>query len=416
MVRRTVACCLVVVSAVVLWGFGGSARGSGGSGPGSVVDVYSDLPLRGPSRSFGVSIANGIKLALAQAGGRAGQFTVRLISLDSTPRAGQSNPDRQVVVHAGAAAGDPLAVYYIGDAFSSASEVSIPVLNRAGVAQVSPSSSYVGLTMKVAGVSAPGEPGKFYPTGRRTFLRIAAADTVEAAALLTTLGSDRCRRVALASDKEAYGAGLVSMVMRRAGRYGVRIVSHIAIDPAARNFRSYAGKLKRARADCFVFSGFVSGGAVRLTKAVAAALPAARLYGSDQTCTGAFTNPRHGIPGSARRRFKCTSLTLPIKAYPGGRAFLAAYKAKYGVSNPDPYAIYGYESMRLGLDTIAKLGARGDDRSAIVSALFGTKNRHSVLGTYSFDRHGDTTLRTFGLYKVSKRDGVPVFIKNIKPR
>ena len=42
--------------------------------------------------------------------------------------------------------------------------------------------------------------------------------------------------------------------------------------------------------------------------------------------------------------------------------------------------------MKLGLSTIAGLGANGDSKLAVLSALFATTDRHSVLGTYGFDQ------------------------------
>ena len=110
----------------------------------------------------------------------------------------------------------------------------------------------------------------------------------------------------------------------------------------------------------------------------------------------------------------CTVATQNLTAYPGGKDFLAAYKAKYGTANPDPYAIYGYEAMKLGLDTIASLGAQGNSKSAVLAALFKIKARNSVLGTYGFDKNGDTTLKSYGLYKVGS-DGEPVFFKTLTP-
>ena len=94
--------------------------------------------------------------------------------------------------------------------------------------------------------------------------------------------------------------------------------------------------------------------------------------------------------------------------------FLAAYKAKYGVADPDPYAIYGYEVMKLGLDTVKSLGAKGNNKSDVLKALFATNNRQSVLGAYGFDKNGDTTLKSYGLYKVGP-DGEPVFLKTLTP-
>ena len=119
-----------------------------------------------------------------------------------------------------------------------------------------------------------------------------------------------------------------------------------------------------------------------------------------------------GFPASIAPLFHCTVATQGLTTYPGGRDFLAAYKAAYGVSSPDPYSIYGYEAMRLGLQTIAKLGAQGDSKSAVIAALFATKNYHGAIGTYSFDSNGDTTLTAFGLYKVGP-DGNTLFYKTV---
>ena len=70
--------------------------------------------------------------------------------------------------------------------------------------------------------------------------------------------------------------------------------------------------------------------------------------------------------------------------------------------------------MKLGLDTIKSLGAKGNNKAAMLAALFATKNRSSVLGTYGFDKNGDTTLKSYGLYKVGS-NGEPVFVKTLTP-
>ena len=154
---------------------------------------------------------------------------------------------------------------------------------------------------------------------------------------------------------------------------------------------------------------------MQISKDVHAAIPAAKIFGPDGDCTGGYTNPKQGgVPAAIDPLIQCTVATLDLKAYPGGKSFLAAYKAKYGDASPDPYAIYGYEAMKLGLDTIKSLGAKGNDKAAILQALFAIKSRSSVLGTYGFDKNGDTTLKSYGLYKVGS-DGEPVFLKTITP-
>jgi branched-chain amino acid transport system substrate-binding protein len=389
----------------------GSSSAAAGS---NVVDIYSSLPMQGASSAQTIPLVNGIKLALAQAGGKAGQWTVHYTVLDdSTAAAGKWDPG-QTAANARQVAGDSKAVFYIGEFNSGASEVSIPILNEAGIPQVSPANTYVGLTTSLPG-SAPGEPQKYYPTGKRTYLRIVPIDSIQAAADLIAMKNAGCTKVAVANDKEAYGAGLATLLELEKGFYGVTIVSNTGIDPTAPNFRSYASTISGQGADCFFFAGIVSNGAVQITKDVHSAIPTAKIFGGDGVCTSSYTSAAAGgVPAAIDPLIECTVATQDLAAYPGGRAFLAAYSAKYGVSSPDPYAIYGYAVMQLALNTIKNLGAQGNSRSAILAALFADKSVQSVLGTYGFDANGDTTLKSYGLYKVGS-NGDPVFFQTVTP-
>jgi branched-chain amino acid transport system substrate-binding protein len=386
---------------------------SGGGGGGGTVDLYSSLPLQGASKDQTGALVNGIRLALSEAGNKAGNFTVKYTSLDdSTAQAGNWDPG-QTAQNARKVAQDSKAVGYIGEFNSGASAISIPILNQAGIPQVSPANTYVGLTTNEPG-SEKGEPQKYYPSGNRTYLRIVPRDSIQAAALLTLMKEDGCKSVAVANDKETYGAGLARLVKLQSSKVGVNIVSDESIDKSASNYRSYAGGLKSKNVDCFLFSGVTANGAVQLYKDVAAALPSAKLYGPDGDCESGFTNPKKkGIPAALGQKFQCTVATLDLTSYPGGKDFLTKFKARYGGASPDPYAIYGYEAMKLFLDTIKNLGDKGSDKAAVLDALHNTKNRNSVLGTYSFDANGDTSLTDYGVYKVGP-DGNPEFSKAIK--
>jgi branched-chain amino acid transport system substrate-binding protein len=419
LIGKAVTGCLLAGTVLALSACGSSSSstssaGAAPTGGGKAVDIYSSLPLQGASSAQTVPLVNGIKLALSQAGGKAGQWTVTYNSLDdSTAAAGKWDPS-QTAADARKAASDPKAVYYIGEFNSSASEVSIPILNSAGIPQVSPGNTYVGLTTSEPG-SAPGEPLKYYPTGTRTYLRIVPRDSIQAASDLLAAKQAGCTKLAVANDKEVYGAGLAQLMELEKGSYGVDIVSNTGIDRTAANFRSYAATIKGQGADCFLFAGIVSNGGVQITKDVNAALPKAKIFGPDGMCTSTWTNAKKGgVPVSIDPLIQCTVATLDLGAYPGGKTFLSLYQAKYGVSNPDPYAIYGYEVMKLGLETIAGLGAQGNSKSAVLKALFATTSRSSVLGTYGFDKNGDTTLKSYGLYKVGP-DGNPAFLKTLTP-
>jgi branched-chain amino acid transport system substrate-binding protein len=393
---------------------GSSAASSNAAAGGNTVDIYSSLPMQGASTSQTIPLVNGIKLALAQAGGKAGQWTVNYQVLDdSTAAAGKWDPG-QTAANARRVASDPKVVFYIGEFNSGASEVSIPILNEAGIPQVSPANTYVGLTTSLPG-SAPGEPQKYYPTGKRTYLRIVPIDSIQAAAGLIAMKNAGCTKVAVANDKEAYGAGLATLLELEKGFYGVTITSNTGIDPTAPNFRSYASTIAGQGANCFYFAGLVATGAVQLAKDVHSAIPAAKIFGGDGVCTDSYTNAaKGGVPAAIDPLIQCTVATQNLTAYPGGQQFLTAYQAKYSVSSPDPYAIYGYAEMQLALNTIKNLGAQGNSKSAILAALFADKSVQSVLGTYGFDSNGDTTLKSYGLYKVGS-NGEPVFFQTVTP-
>src|SRR5215469_1289261 len=310
----------------------GGTNGSSAAPGGNVVDVYSSLPMQGASSAQTIPLVNGIKLALAQANGKAGQFTVNYVEEDdSTAAAGKWDPT-QTAANARKAATDPKAVYYIGEFNSGASEVSIPILNQGGIPQVSPANTYVGLTTNLPG-SAAGEPTKYYPSGTRTYLRIVPIDSIQAAAGLMAMKQAGCTKVAVANDKEAYGQGLATLLGLEKGFYGVNIASNTGIDPTSPNFRSFASTIKGQGADCFFFAGIVSNGAVQITKDVNAALPTAKIFGADGVCTDSYTNAtKGGVPAAIYPLLECTVATEDLHVLPGGQQFLSAYQAKYGIA------------------------------------------------------------------------------------
>jgi branched-chain amino acid transport system substrate-binding protein len=415
---KALVACLALVAVAALSACGGSSDNSSGEASGTsenarTVDIYSSLPLRGPSSAEAIPLENGIRLALAQAGNKAGPFRVMYTALDDSTGVGGWDAT-QTAANAHEAAADPRAVFYIGEFDDDASEVSMPILNQAGIAQVSPTNTYVGLTTNEPG-SVMGEPRRYYPTDTRTYLRIVPIDSVQTAADLLAMHQAGCARVALVSDDEAYGMAMAKLLESQKGYYGVDVVSDTGFDPSAPSFVSYAATLKHLHVDCFLLAGVASKAGVVLTKDVHAALPKAKIFGLQDMCTSAWTNPRDGgVPAAIDPLIECTEVTQSLTAYPGGKAFLAAYRARYPGSNPSSYAILGYEAMRLGLSTIAGLGTNGDSKSAVLSALFATSNRHSVLGTYSFEKDGDTTLKEIGLYKVGA-SGNPTFLRTITP-
>jgi branched-chain amino acid transport system substrate-binding protein len=407
--------CLFAVSALTVSACGDDDDdgGGGGGGGGGTVDIYSSLPLQGASRPQTTAMVEGIKLAVEQAGGKAGDFKIKYTSLDdSTAQAGTWTPEA-ASANARKVAQDDSAVAYIGEFNSGASAISIPILNEVPIAQISPANTAVGLTSDEPGADA-GEPEKYYPTGNRHYLRIVPKDTIQGAALASLMKSEGCGNAYILNDKEVYGAGLAKNIENSAKEVGLKVLANEGIDPKAPNFRSQASAMKSAGTDCFVFSGITANGAVQLYKDVHAALPDINLYGPDGVAESGFSDPKEGgIPADVQAKTEVTVATLSPDEYPPeGKKFFSDFEAKYNEPNPDPYAIYGYEAMKLVLDTCKKLGGDCSDKQAMIDALFQTKGRKSVLGTYDIDENGDTTLTDYGVYTI--KGGELTFDKTIQ--
>src|SRR5918999_3191494 len=301
--------------------------GGGEGGGGRTLNVYSSLPLQGASRPQTTAMVQGMELALEQAGNKAGEFTIRYQSLDdSTAQAGSWTPEA-TQANARQVAQDENAAVYIGEFNSGASAISIPILNEAGVPQISPANTAVGLTSDEPGAE-PGEPDKYYPTGQRNYVRIVPKDTIQGAALATLMKEDGCTQVYMTNDKEVYGAGLARNIEGAAETQGLEIVANEAIDKNAPNYRSLANRAKGEGADCFIYSGITANNAVQLYKDFSAALPDAQLYGPDGVAESGFSDPAEGgIPADVAGKVKVTVAPLSPEEYPpDGQEFLDQFE------------------------------------------------------------------------------------------
>jgi branched-chain amino acid transport system substrate-binding protein len=406
--------CLTAAMAFGVAACGGDDEGDSGGGGGASSDgggsltVYSSLPLQGASRPQSEDVQNGIKLALKQKGGKCGDFTIKYEPLDdATASAGKWEPG-QTSANARKVAQDDSAIAYIGEFNSGASAISIPINNEAGILQVSPSNTALGLTKSGAGAT-PGEPDKYYPAGERNYGRIVPVDIVQGAAQAQYMKDEGVTSVYLLDDTEVYGKGVVANTKSSVEKLGIKIAGEDSWDGKASNYRALASKIKGSGADAVFMGGILQNNGPQLAKDLNAAMPDAKLFGPDGMTDAEFTKD---LPAKVQAQTYLTAPTLsPDDLPPSGQQFYKDYTAEYGEEQEDiaPYAVYGYEAMAVICDAIAQ---GGDDKKAVIDAFFSTKGRESPLGTYDIDPDGDTTLTDYGAYKVE--GGKPVFNKVIK--
>ena len=374
---------------------------------GNQLTIYSSLPLQGEDAPISEQIIGGEKLALSEAGGHVGRFHVAYVSLDdANPVNGQPSTE-ETSKAATEAAKDTSTIAYLGDLGSAATAISLPTINEARILQVSPDSPYIGLTSSID--AGQDEPGRFYPAGTRNFGRLIPGDLVQAAAQARLMGRLKLHTVFVLDDQNPFEAPLASIVAEDATRAGITVAAHdsIAIE-AGSVFKGEIEKIIASHAQAVFLAAGGGTGTVTLWRELHQADPHLLLLGSSSMATRAFTTQLE----SAGSVTYLTTPILPESLYPAaGRRVIAAYRSQFG-SEAGPYVLYGYEAMSVVLNSIRRAGRRGNNRAAVIASFMRTRNRISVLGRYSIEPNGETTLSTYGVDRVV--GGLPVFYRAIE--
>jgi branched-chain amino acid transport system substrate-binding protein len=354
----------------------GCASPGSGIQAGEHVTVYVSVPLRGEAAN-GRDVAQGARLALGDAGGRVGGLEVRAVYLDDTGgRGGRARwSGAAAAANAREATEDSTAIAYVGEFDSGATRFSLPVTNEARLLQVSPASAAIDLVQPYldAGDQVPED---VQPTGERTFGRVIPSDEAQAeagAAWARHLGAGA---VAIERGRSSYDRVVASAFDAEARALGLRV----GRDPASLS----GGEL--------VYLALEPSELSRGTTAAGSGTPS---MGTD-----ALLDSLELQQESAGSEVLLTSAAqAPSQLAARGRRFVGAFRDRYR-RPPGRYAAYGYEAMAVVLDSIRRAGDSGDDRDAVIDAFFDTRERDSVLGPYSIDDVGDTTLNRLTGYRV----------------
>jgi branched-chain amino acid transport system substrate-binding protein len=347
---------LLAALSLALAGCGGSDsdRQEGGE----TLTVYVSAPLHGERAGEGRAIENGAKLALADARGRVGGLDIIGVYLDDSRGAGWSLV--RTADNARQAAEDVTAIGYIGDLDSGATRASLPITNQAEMVQISPGSTAVDLTRTPEAGNL--DPERLQPSDTRTFARIVPADDVQARAAALLAKRIGARTVDYVTDGSQFGAVLAKAFSTEAARLGLGAGEGTGVDAV-----------------------YYAGGPAGLAKAIRG-LPPRPLIASDAVQVEGLR-----ICGSLRGPLYVTSpFRSPHELVPRAKAFNRAYRARYGQAPAT--AAYGYEAMALLLDAIRRAGDGGDNRSEVIDEVLATRDRDSIIGRYSIDGNGDTTL------------------------
>ena len=405
----------VTVAAVVV-GYSSSARGAtGGISPlptsscGPVVYkgsgspdfiVASDLPLQGAIRHQTVEVSRAELWALAVAGFKAGPYKIGYQSCDDSTAQTGGWDTAKCATNAHLYANNKSVIGVLGTFNSGCAKIIVPVLNRSGpLAMISPANTNPGLTKKWDA----GEPQKYYPTGTRNYARVVATDDIQGPADAIWSKSLGFKKVFVLNDKQTYGFGVATTYKNAAKKLGINIVGFQGWDGKASSYEALATAIKATGAQAVFLGGIICNNGAKLMQDIKAVDPKIQLQMPD-----GFSDP--GANGAVGNGAYISVAGQPPNKLTGlGATFVASFGKQIGTA-VNPYAAYGAQAMDVMLQVIAKSGGQ---RTNVTKALFGIKITNGILGTFTINSQGDTSLQPITIYKQSGKNLNPV--KTIVP-
>jgi ABC-type branched-subunit amino acid transport system substrate-binding protein/tetratricopeptide (TPR) repeat protein/streptogramin lyase len=371
--------------------------------------VVSDLALRTPGNP---EMAKAIELVFRKRGFRAGKYRVAYQSCDdSTSQIGIFDVPKCAANAKSYAAGASV-IGVIGSFNSGCAQSEIPFLNQAPdgpLAMVSPTNSYVGLTRRDP-FAGKGALEALYPTGVRNFARVFPIDDVAGAGAALFIKRLGARRVSALSDRDEYSDMLVRSFRVAADRIGLSFVGVSTFRPEAKSYSALVDRLERARVDAVYVGGYLFGNTGKLIEELRTQLGPRVLL-----VTGDGFLPAPALVQTLGPTARTLYVTFvggvgENRLSPTGRRFLKDFLATEGVTRFDPYPMYAAQAAEVMLDAIARSDGT---RASVTRELMTTRVQNGFLGSFRFDRRGDTTRQTMTILRpvgaAAKRDrlGIP---------
>jgi branched-chain amino acid transport system substrate-binding protein len=281
---------------------------------------------------------------------------------------------------------------------------------------LSSANTNVGLTHN-APWNSPGEPKIYYPTGVRNYARVSASDDYQGPAAVALLQSKAfklaqgkrfkpIRSVFIVHDNQTFGKGVAQAFQARARAKGLRVLGFVPWDAKATSYEAIGEQIAASGAQSVYLGGIVCNNGVKLIKDLRAAVgPNVVFVGPD-----GFTPYSATLgAGSAAQGMYISYAGQPLERLgPAGQKFIKEFRAYAKIKgNMPPYAVYQAQAAQIMLDAI---GRSNGTRLSVVREMFKTNVRNGIMGTFRFDKNGDTIPNKWISFdQLRGKTGVPVF-------
>lgn len=325
-----------------------------------VVKIGTVGPLTGGAATYGISVRNGVRIAVEEANetGEIPGVRLDLISEDSEGDWSKAaNAFSKLIEQDGVSV-------IIGAVLSSETAAGGPIAMDAGVPAISPTSTATGLT--------EGNPYLF---------RNCLSDEVQAAQLaeyaVTELGLSR---FAILYTNNDYGVALKN-AFEETARALAEVVAVEAFMDGDENFKPQLTSIQQKNPDALFVAGYYTEAAKIAQQAAEQGLEV-QLLGAD----GFYSPVLVEIGQQAVEGAIFTAGFFAGDPDPVVQGFVTRYKELFG-EEPDMFAAQAYDAARIVIEAIKR---KGTEPQQIRDGIAETKDFPGITGLTSIDEEGDT--------------------------
>jgi branched-chain amino acid transport system substrate-binding protein len=353
--------------------------------PDRSLRIVSSLPYKGSAAMQADLMRDGIDLAIEEHRAVLPAWAIEHVALDGGDEETGETSNRIEMANARAAAGDDSLLAYIGPYTSGATMVSLPILNQAGLLQALPVATWPGLTQSGWG---SGEPGRYYPTGAQTMLRLIPPDSVQARVAARKAHELGATSALVLADESDYSKGMAATFEEEAARLNMRV---LRVQVPADSRASWTAPTQPVDAIFFAPSS------------LSIALAAAQKIAEDEPRVGVFTTDillSERLSIEARAKMEGWYVVFNGDPTPGGTEgfaeFSERFQRRFGVP-PSQYAANAYDLTAAVLEATSRTGV---DRQKVAEAVLTGTYDGGVGGPLTFQPNGDRQGGSLALYRL----------------
>ncbi|MFL5373259.1 MAG: branched-chain amino acid ABC transporter substrate-binding protein [Myxococcales bacterium] len=200
------------------------------------------------------------------------------------------------------------------------------------------------------------------------------------------------KKFAIIHDTTDYGKGHDRYFTEFVKKHGGEVVIDLGVTADQQDFTAELTQIKAAKPQVLYFGGLTPIG-VRIRAQMDKLGLDAQFDGTSGIVSDDFIR---GL-GPLAEGVVAFREGAPAEKLPGGKSFLEQYNKQNYPNPPEAYGPFAFAAASLLMDTIEKVGP---DRRKIMGELANVKGRDSIVGTITFDDHGQNTVPAITKYVV----------------